>query len=69
MNLKQQFSGVHLVVGLAIQLDGAEFLVLFKKCLGVLHQQRFRVAHVVVACEINGSVPLVQLDARVNSQL
>ena len=55
--------------GLAIQLDGADNFVLFQEMGGVLGQQRVYLAYIVSLGQLNGSVPLVQVNTAVNGLL
>ena len=68
-HLEKQLCRVDLVISFPIQLDSTERLVVVEQSLGVFHQQRFGVADVVVACEVDGRVPLVQMYARIDRLL
>ena len=57
------------MLGFAIQFDGIEELVLLDESFGVFHEQGLDLADVVTVSQVDSSVPLVELNARVDRLL
>lgn len=68
-NLIEKFSRIQIVVGLTIEFDGVEDFIFLDQSLCILDKQRLNLSVVVAVRKVNSCVPLVKLNARVDSLL
>mmetsp|Transcript_12200 Transcript_12200/g.31335 ORF Transcript_12200/g.31335 Transcript_12200/m.31335 type:complete len:356 (+) Transcript_12200:202-1269(+) len=68
-DLREELGGLGVPAGLAVQLHGLYLLVLVQEVLRVLRQQALDLLEVLLLCQVDCQIPLVQQHAAVHRRL